>query len=294
MELQYISSGSKYQTKDLAWMVGRCPSDVAGSRNAELCENPDKDDSLETLIPVTEIGSNAHYRNKYCAYCSGITDSAVLVKWKIEIYNEIYLTVPDDNLLQKIRKDRGNIFYKSPDFVAVETCEIPDTYLISRCNVSRKWSVYNESLERACDAFIDPFNHTYQNYFCFLCNSPTLPTSNWSCLIDSQNIENISPPFFALLDISEATGHEEEEKPLACNSNQFSDLKKVTIVCTTKLEFLTKEGKKERKTRKKERKRRKKERKKNLVTKVCCYHFSIKFVKKIKGGSIGSKATTKI
>ena len=137
--LQYISKGSVYKNEDFAWMVGICPSDVAYSRNTELCENPGKDDLLETLIPVTYIGTNTHYRNKYCAHCSGLPDSALLVDWKVEIYNDIYLNIPDDNLLQKIRRNMGNIFYRPPDFIMLDYCTIGDSYFISSCNVSGKW-----------------------------------------------------------------------------------------------------------------------------------------------------------
>ena len=229
MALQYISKGSEYVNKEFAWMVDICPFDVADSRNTELCENPGKEDLLETLIPVTDIGTNTVYRNKYCAYCSGLSDSSLLVEWKVEIHNDIYLNVPDDNLLQKIRDDMGNIFYKPPVFVMHDDCKIGDSYSISACNVSGKWAVYNESLERACAAFIDPFNSTYQNFFCYLCNSPSPPThqSNWTCSGRSSDITQVSPPFLAILDVSEATGYKEVEKALTCSADQFSDMKKV-------------------------------------------------------------------
>ena len=238
MVLQYISNGSAYKNKDFAWMVGICPSDVAYSRNAELCENPGKDDLLETLIPVTDIGTNTHYRNKYCAHCSGLPDSALLVDWKVEIYNDIYLNVPDGNLLQKIRRGNGNIFYRPPDFIMLDYCKIRDSYSISSCNVSGELPVYNESLERACAAFIDPFNSTYQNYFCYLCNSPTPPTqqSNWTCNNLPSDITQVSPPFLAILDASEATGHQEVEKEFTCSADQFTDMKKVNLVVRTKEE----------------------------------------------------------
>ena len=236
--LQYLSNGSAYKIKAFAWMVVTCPSDVADSRNTELCENPGKDDLLETLIPVTDIRTNTHYRNKYCAHCSGLPDSALLVDWKVEIYNDIYLNVPDDNLLQKIRRDKGNIFYRPPDYIVLDDCTIGESYSISSCNVSGKWSVYNESLEQACAAFIDPFNSTYQNYFCYLCNSPTPPTqqSNWICNPDPSQINTVSPPFLAILDVSEATGHQEVEKELTCSADQFTDMKKVNLVVMTKEE----------------------------------------------------------
>ena len=229
--LQYISKGSAYENRDYAWMVSICPSDVADSRNTELCENPGKDDLLETLIPVTDIRTNTHYRNKYCAHCSGLPDSALLVDWKVEIYNDIYLNVTDDNLLQKIRRDKGNIFYRPPDFIMLDNCTIGNSYSISSCN--------NESLERAGADFIDPFNTTYQNYFCYLCNTPIPPTlqSNWTCNTMSEDYTpGVSPPFLAILDVSAATGHQEVEKELTCSADQFTDMKKVNLVAMTKEE----------------------------------------------------------
>ena len=234
VDLQYISSGSTYKNNGLAWMVSKCPPDVADSRTVELCENPGIDDLLETLIPVADIGTNTNFRNKYCVQCSVLSDFSFLVDWKVEIYNDVYLSVPDDNLLEKIRHDNGNIFYRPPDFVSLDNCEVEDSFSISRCNVSGKWSVYNETLEQTCASFIDPFNHTYQNYFCYLCNSPTHPTerSNGTCHSTSDNIIGVSPPFLAILDVSEATGHKEVESKLTCSENQFSDMKKVNPVAT--------------------------------------------------------------
>ena len=213
-------------------MVSKCLPDVADSRTVELCENPGIDDLLETLIPVADIGTKTNYRNKYCVRCSGLSDSSLLVEWKVEIYNEVYLSVPDDNLLQKIRNDKGNIFYRPPDFVSFDSCMLMDTFSISSCNASGKWSVYNASLEQACASFIDPFNHTYQNYFCYLCNSPTPQTKQLSgiCLSISEDITGVSPPFLAILDVSEATGHTEGESKLTCSENQFSDMKKVNPI----------------------------------------------------------------
>ena len=114
----------------------------------------------------------------------------------------------------------------------LDNCTIGDSYSISSCNASGKWPVYNESLEWACAAFIDPFNSTYRNYFCYLCNSPTPQTQqwNWTCSGMTSDIIGVSPPFQAILDVSEATGHQEVEQALTCSAVQFTDMKKVSLV----------------------------------------------------------------
>ena len=221
---------TKYKTQDNFWMVTKCTNSTLSDLRTELCENPGRDGTLESITPVSDPSTGVHYRNKHCAFCTGEPVDRNLIRWKIKINNDHYIALPDRNLLTKIREQKGNIFFIPPEYLFVESCKWP-TYSITTCNETGLWSEYNETIEMACHAFVDPFNFTYQNYFCFLCNSPAelMPSSNWKCRQLSPFISGMSPPFFAVLDITTVLGDDEEET-LVCDSAQIPDYEKVSTV----------------------------------------------------------------
>lgn len=229
--LQYISSGSEFNTKDTAWLVSKCLPEAKETWNAYLCENPGTNDFLQSIVPVTELATGTNYRNKFCAFCNGATTLTGLVSWQLEIYNKIIFSITDENLLPQMRANLGNIFYRPPSYINVDDCRFSNMYTVSKCNVTGLWAVYDKFVEIACNAFSDPFNKTFQNYFCYVCNSPPLPADHnitaWECTADLENIiKDVSPPFFAILDVSDVEG-ETKEASLECLSSQFTDLKKV-------------------------------------------------------------------
>ena len=112
-----------------------------------------------------------------------------------------------------------------------EECELIN-YSVSSCNETGLWLHYDENIETACTSFIDPFNLTYKNYFCYMCNTENTEANtdvkNWRCDADPSQIKDITPPFFALLDLSTVTG-EEKSVALRCDSSQFTDHKLVGL-----------------------------------------------------------------
>ena len=142
----------------------------------------------------------------------------------MDIQNHHYISIPNGNLLEELKQQRGNIFFSPPSYVAVKECNAL-TLQISRCNETGLWKTYNKFLETACKSFLDPFNYTYKNYFCYLCNVPDiLPEGTWECPFQDRvgGITNINPPFFAILDISAIKDELAHEK-LHCDPDQIKD-----------------------------------------------------------------------
>ena len=144
-----------------------------------------------------------------------------------------YLQLPDDNILSKIKETKGNIHFVPPDFVTTTDCIWPP-YSVSKCNQTGKWPKYDEKIAIGCDAFVDPFNQTYKNLFCYLCNTdfdvelvPSL--INGTCQeYELPPFTDVSPPFFALLDINEIKT-EQNSNEFSCDKSQFKDDKMVSL-----------------------------------------------------------------
>ena len=211
------------------WMVGECDPDISGYYDEDvrhLCANPGSDRSIESLIPVTD--GKIHYRNKYCGLCNGLS-TLMLMYWDVELACSTVIMFSDEDVLQKIEDNRCNLYYRQPDSIDVTYCEMP-SYSISTCNETGKWKNYSEIVERGCNSFLDPFNATYKNYFCYLCNVPEkemIPYENWKCDPFADLLTDVSPPFSAILGLGMASDVDKEKKLVCQDHNQFEDYKMV-------------------------------------------------------------------
>ena len=167
------------------------------------------------------------YRNKFCALCNAVDFVSDLIKWRLEILCGTVLELPDKNLLITIKEKQCEIVFKPPNVQTVQRCEITP-YNISTCNVTGKWTRYDADIELACQSFIDPFNLTYRNYFCYMCNIAELsPPESWWCQDGRDFTLDTNPPFSALLDLNVINDMKKDEE-LHCDENtQFEDNKLV-------------------------------------------------------------------
>ena len=209
------------------WMVTRCLPDWHNNTVRNLCENPGEDGTFNSMVPVTTKYPYTHYRNKYCALCNGFDNYLYMSTWTLEINCQRILTIPDKNLLSSLEDKQCNIVYKPPENIPVQECR-KISFSISRCNVTGKWKYYDEIIERGCLSFIDPFNLTYMNYFCYLCNTAETALSNpLICTTHIDNIEDVIPPFSAIMSL-DVINSMAQDTNLDCNmKTQFEDTKLV-------------------------------------------------------------------
>lgn len=206
-------------------MITKCHPNFVRYGTGEFCENLGFHDSVESQLPVRN--GSVDYRNIFCAHCNGV-DLHLLNNWRMEIHCHDVITVTDFNFLNIIRNKKCNIFYKPPSrwFQTFVPCSIPQ-YKISQCNETGLWSAYNDTIKQACDSFVDPFNSTYRNYFCYLCNSrEVIPRESWNCPVPLQNDKTLRPVYTMTPDISLLT--KQRNKDTDCDlKTQFLDYKKV-------------------------------------------------------------------
>ena len=218
-------------------MVTKCPTNINQSL-VSLCENNPITGNVDDIIPVTDLVSNTHYKNLHCARCNGKDDTNIMATWSLKIHNDVFIKFPEKDLLAKIRSREGNIFLVPPDYVMVEACFLPP-YTISRCNVSGLWSSYDQYIVQSCNLFVDPFNSTYQNAFCYLCNIPTYNISEPinTCIdpfLMDVAYDEPKAQFQALVDVVTVTQQADDESRidksnLACDRTKFKDEIQVNI-----------------------------------------------------------------
>ena len=145
---------------DEVWVIGQCGGETDESVR---CSSPGPDGFLEFLAPVTDVGTNTTYKNRNCAFCSGIQESQQLKNWDMEISCDGNLDITVDDLYSQMKEKDCSVFFRSPENVQIETCWMPE-YTIASCNTTGNWASYDPFLEQACHSFVDPFNSTFQNY----------------------------------------------------------------------------------------------------------------------------------
>ena len=86
----------------------------------------------------------------------------------------------------------------------------------------------------ACKSFVDTFNGTYKNIFCFLCNTDTdMQHDTLYCVNIRQfgdSVASVNPPFLAMLDL-DAVSRVLADSAIHCDIHtQFTDEKMVSWI----------------------------------------------------------------
>ena len=235
--VQYYSDKETVYQSDLAYyMVSKCKPTNPSNENKTRCESPGHVIAVDSIIPVSDQVTKEVYRNRYCYHCNHYNSdgtSVQLFPWIATIENEHEIDSTDEMFWDNLKQEGGNIIFKAPNFLPANTCDqfLPH-YNISSCNVTGLWPIYNRSIEIACKSYIDPFNHTFKNYFCYLCNiAEQNPVEHWEC--QKSNLTrgdmNLTPPFAAILDLT-VLGLDYNDKMEPCETNQFPDNKLVSVI----------------------------------------------------------------
>ena len=200
------------------WMITKCsPGVEPNTINFERCTAIGPSSPLDSFVPVTYAGVT--YRNKYCAYCSGVDQTAVMKDWHVQLYCDDSVSLTDDNFVDKMEEKNCSMYFLQPDETQTQQCQRGYRYEISTCNETGLWPYYDQLTDLACQSFIDPFNLTYKNYFCYLCNTDQFqPKENRTCSPSDYDAHmlDITPPFTAIVNL-EAIKPSTEKDLMDCN-----------------------------------------------------------------------------
>ena len=148
----------------------------------DKCENAAHYTDIFSHIPVGDVLSGLTYTNKYCALCHGIPEDRHEY-WTVEITcNELFQANDISTIVEDIQAtETCNLQYSVPsDSISKRsTCS---TLLISTCNETGLWQVYDKEVETACLAYTSPYKINYKNVFCFICNIDDVFKANEMCV----------------------------------------------------------------------------------------------------------------
>ena len=213
-------------------MISKCGIEMMEDMDEDLiksCESPVMTD-LESFLPVTDY--MFHYTNKFCAVCNGVTGPNDIKHWSVEVYCNKTITFTYETLLSTVEREQCNLFFKPPNRVPVQNCNRL-SYRISTCNETGLWRTYNKTIEYACNVFVDPFNSTYKNYFCYVCNAlEPIPHDSWRCM-DTLNSEDYVFPAFSFSATLDVLKQLKDDLLLECNTTQYQDYRKAGFLLLT-------------------------------------------------------------
>ena len=127
-----------------------------------------------SLYPVYDPSTDLNYYNHHCAQCSGAQS---YIYWDLQLQS----LAPDWSLTHCLSlfsgaKHKGCTIGFTPPKQMDKMNHVCSRTLISSCNVSGVWAVYDAELEQACHRWFSPVLNPvgrlrYANIYCALCNT---------------------------------------------------------------------------------------------------------------------------
>ena len=189
-----------HMSQALKKMISKCDVNYINADVIRLCES-ENSKTLEEFISVSHKRTKESYRNIFCSRCNHVDDDEILI-WQAKLRCRQGVFVPQSRptILQQLKNSNScNIVFEPPPGYSPPYC----TELISRCNVTGKWTKHDSLIEAACAAYTSEFINDgveYKNVFCFVCNTDVLfPMDCFTTTSADRWIPFIS--FSALLDI---------------------------------------------------------------------------------------------
>ena len=169
-----VKGTSDHDNFDKYWVVKKCPETTSNATVAKKCKGKSLK-SIKDYLWVSDPVTSRIYNNKWCADCYNVTK---FVEWRAS--TECVQILNGKNLIDEkgSLNNECNLIVVPPEGIdaANELCRKPD---ISKCNKTGQWMEYNDTLEKACEAFELLFYEehlfgqtVYKNVFCAMCNEP--------------------------------------------------------------------------------------------------------------------------
>ena len=212
-------------------MLSTCPKETKNQTLKNLCEDTDNTTSLDQVVPVSNTFIN--YRNKYCAFCNGVNWSEQTT-WNAELYCDVQITENRQNLISTVIRRKCNIFYLPKLNTPIHACRQNIRFDKSSGCVKQVRGPTSTAKEGmiprlpSCDLPPHPFSSTS---VCLYCNTTEeyIDEEGEICMLpmylgEGAMGDNITPSFFAILDIEAVDQDSVEERQRSCDPlTQFDD-----------------------------------------------------------------------
>ena len=154
------------------YVINSCPDEETKETTVKKCY----DQSQESVDDITWVMGSENgkiYRNQFCAECHGVRS---FITWDLlsDCGDMLY---GDSFKSHTIVPSKCRLIASPPESIediSSSLCVLP---VVSECNVTGAWTVYDRHTEEACKAYDSPFmqayfiySEVYRNVFCYLCN----------------------------------------------------------------------------------------------------------------------------
>lgn len=211
------------------YAVSECPSSTEG--HALRCTQTYTGNiaMLADIVPCYKRNTSELFRNRFCAYCHGLSDrDVVFFDPSVHCFDSSYFNnIPNTkSLLEYVSSSHSHCtiqFTRRREMDRFKTC----VKTVDKCNSTGLWTVYSKQVESACNLYTSIIEYKgllYKNIFCVVCNGLTVENFDTLCAYFQDDI--IFPPFSALLRIEQTEG-ESDARDKTCSSNGIYDKKAV-------------------------------------------------------------------
>ena len=151
--------------------ISKCDMEFQDTEIGYKCETSTSEE-LDILLPVSHKSTKEAYKNVFCAMCNYNAEETLLF-WKINVtcQGSGFIPTSMSNVVTQIKALHDcNMIFEPPIGYDPPMCD----RLISTCNVTGKWDMYDPLVEAGCAAYLSEFvfyADRYRNIFCYICNS---------------------------------------------------------------------------------------------------------------------------
>ncbi|XP_048244115.1 uncharacterized protein LOC125371690 [Haliotis rufescens] len=211
------------QTSDWYYMIRSCADTPTPGLVQECLDQHSKD--WEHQVPVEDARTGDLYRNKFCALCNNVT---LFNNWDTQIKCSLY---PSGFKEAKSAEETYNIALEASicyikflptSHTVLRPCNYREESVISSCNVTGQWEVYDKRVIEACERFTHVVNGKYRNVFCYLCNT----NDDWRYILNEYVLQPAvvdSVGLTSLLNFRQKTLEVFEPRKNGCGRKQLYD-----------------------------------------------------------------------
>ncbi|KAL4237786.1 hypothetical protein ACF0H5_002498 [Mactra antiquata] len=159
------------------FMIDRCDQrwiDMAEDTHVDAlntvirkCQHSRQFSDIYVRTPVSAVYGNVIFKNRYCAECNFVQQIKHWTPTIACIQGSFGMKDLDDVVTAIEKSSECNMGFIAPPEFSHTSCDI----VISECNITGQWDIYDSYIEEACAHYFIPFQYIYSNVFCFICNS---------------------------------------------------------------------------------------------------------------------------
>lgn len=178
-------------------VIDYCP-EGANTKLTEKCTKNRKPSERIRFPPLSNRRLKFLYWNIFCAECHNVSSAQPFnLSFECEYQTDFNYFSSYEKVIEHANMKTCSISFKED--INYGACN-PDSSknIISSCNVTGTWDVYDFSIDAACkSAFSLTYNSVFKNVFCYLCNAPvslSQPLKN-TCPNDSSPFAQLCKEF---------------------------------------------------------------------------------------------------